>query len=108
MAKKLKPYIPKRRDQTEDNQWLQKQLFKELPLDEVTPESQLYLLQRTDTGGGVYFRPVRVTLEDVLAANVNVRDEGNANTVYLLTETFDEEDANATSVAGEIFTEGAA
>ena len=102
MAKKLKPFIPKRRDQTEDNQWLQKELFKELPLDEVTPYSQLYVLQRTDRGDGVYFRPVRASFEDIFSFNTNSIDEGNPFSEYLLSDELDEGGPTSTYSGDEL------
>lgn len=106
MAKKPKKFIPKRRDQTIDNQWLQKDLFKELPFGTVTPESQLYMLQRNERGDGVLFIPIRVTVEDILALNVAVHDEGSAGTVYLPSECFDELNASAVYTIEETQNEG--
>lgn len=90
------------------NNWLSKLLFQELPLDHVTPRSQLYVLQREERGDGVSYRPIRATIEDILAGGIEARDEGNAFTTYLPTEIFDESNANATSTSEETFSEGGA
>ena len=89
-----------------ENTWMSKLLFQELPQDNITPGSELYVLQREERGDGVIYRPIRTTIEDVLAGGVNIRDEGNSLTEYLPTERFDEEDANATSTSEETFSEG--
>lgn len=91
-----------------ENTWLSKLLFQELPLDRVTPRSQLYVLQREERGDGVSYRPIRATIEDILAGGLEPRDEGNAFTTYLPTEIFDEGDSGTTYTAEETFDEAGA
>lgn len=88
-----------------ENSWLSKLLFQELPLDHVTPRSQLYVLQREERGDGVSYRPIRATIEDILAGGIEARDEGNSLTEYLSTEIFDEGSAATTYLPEETFDE---
>lgn len=103
---KNKLTLARRAKELLENTWLSKLLFQELPFDNVTPQSQLYILQREERPDGVILRPIRTTIEDVLAGGINIRDEGNSLTEYLPTERFDEEDSNATSTSEETFSEG--
>lgn len=107
MAKKYKPYIPKSKNKTEGNQFLDKELFKELPQISPTEYSQLYVFRREQRGDGVVFLPVRATFEQLMAVYESIsRDEGNSLTTYLPYEIFDEGDSTATPSADEQFDEG--
>lgn len=88
-----------------ENTWMSKLLFQELPFDNITPQSQMFVLQREVRDDGIVYRPIRTTIEDVLSGGMEARDEGNAFTTYLPTEIFDELDVDAVYLPEETFDE---
>lgn len=100
--------LRQREQELKENQFASKLLFEELPLSEITPNSQLYVMQRDERGDGVVIRPIRGNVQDIGELFVNVWDEGNANSEYLPNDIYDEGDASTTYTPEETFEEGGA
>ena len=95
-----------REQDLQENQWGSKTLFEELFRGTVTDRSELFLYQREQRGDGALYTPRRITVNDLLSADLSLLDEGNSFTSYLPTQIYDEIDAAKVYTADEIYEEG--
>jgi hypothetical protein len=98
--------LKQREKELQDNQFVSKLLFFEVPFSEITINSQLYIMQADSRGDGIVFRPIRADVGDLGQLLVNVWDEGFAGSEYLPNDIYDEGDANSTYIPEETFEEG--
>lgn len=108
MARIKNRTIARRFSELQENQWLSKLLFQELPIDSATEGSQMFLLRREVRGDGIILRPIRITFEQAAELTANIYDEGNAFTQHLPNNIYDEGDANETYTTDEFLNEGGA
>ena len=104
--RKLKTNPQIRRRDLADNQWLSKFLFGELPFSDKNLAGEYFKLEIEQRGDGIVYRPVRVTLFDIIEQITNFLDEGNSASEYLAADIYDEGSSTTTYLPEEIFTEG--
>lgn len=106
--RKLKTNPQIRRRDLADNQWLSKFLFGELPFSDKNLAGEYFKLEIEHRADGIVYRPVRVTVFDIVEQIVNILNEGNSASEYLPADILDEGSSTTTYLPEEIFTEGSA
>lgn len=106
--RKLKTNPQIRRRDLADNQWLSKFLFGELPLSDKNLAGEYFKLEIEQRADGIVYRPVRVTVFDIIEQTQNFWDESNSAAEYLAADIYDEGDSTTTYLPEEIFSEGSA
>jgi hypothetical protein len=95
-----------REQELKENPWGSKIFFEELRRGAVTDRSEVYIYQREQRADGALYTPRRVTVNELLSADLAVLDEGDSFSSYLSTQVFNEGDSAETYTAEETYEEG--